>query len=175
MAGIQGFFNSVTGQGVHKKNAYGDTPLYEAARHGNISAVKKLLKAGADPNKKNARGLTPLHQAAYWGETEIVELLLKAGADPNADNGLGWTPLHSAAISGGRALRSREIDLLVKQGALDSRPDKHGWTARDYMTLWQKDATVAAKLQEFVISDLARVPEENRRALRAKTLPFRKH
>ena len=37
--------------------------IQEAARQGNIEAVKRHLAAGTDVNIKNERGLTPLDRA----------------------------------------------------------------------------------------------------------------
>ncbi|MBI1216666.1 MAG: hypothetical protein GC185_12720 [Alphaproteobacteria bacterium] len=149
MLGLNNLFNSITG-GVDKRRDNGETRLYQAARSGNVKAVKRLLKQGADPDAQAGNGLSPLHQAAFWGETEIVDLLLKAGADPNLDNGRGWTALHSAAVSGGQRSRAKIVDMLKKAGADAGRQDKQGWTAEDYMTLWDENAPAAEKLKKYL-------------------------
>jgi ankyrin repeat protein len=157
MLRIQDLFNALTGRNINKKDDNGDTRLYLAARAGSIGDVRKLLRAGADPNIANGRGLTPLHQAAYWGETEIVELLLKSGAKADADNGCGWTPMHSAALAGGMQSRADIIARLKKAGARDDAPgDQNGWTPADYMTLWEHNAAAAAKLRDYAALDHAR-------------------
>lgn len=149
MLRLNDLFNTITGNGIDKRNEQGETKLYRAAREGNVTAVKKLLRAGADPDIADSHGLTPLHQAAYWGESEIVGLLLKAGAAPNVDNGHGWTPLHSAALSGGMKSRGAIIRDLKNAGAKDDINDKNGWTPRDYMQLWEENAAAAAKLKNL--------------------------
>jgi len=149
MSGLNNLFNSLTGNGINKRNAEGETKLYRAARSGNAGEVKRLLKDGADPDAADAHGLTALHQAAYWGETEIVEMLIKAGADVNAENkGKGWTPLHSAAVSGGQRSRGEIIKLLCDAGAKEDAKDKHGWTPADYMALWDQNAAAAERLKK---------------------------
>lgn len=148
MLRLNDFFNAITGNNIDKKNDQGQTRLYLAAREGNTAAVKKLLRAGADPDIADARGLTPLHQAAYWGESDIVGLLLKSGASPNADNGKGWTPLHSAAMAGGMKSRKSVIEKLKAAGGKDDIADQCGWTARDYMALWAENADAATKLKQ---------------------------
>lgn len=149
MSGLNNLFNSLTGNGINKRNPQGETKLYRAARSGNAGEVKRLLKDGADPDAADAHGLTALHQAAYWGETEIVEMLIKAGADVNAENkGKGWTPLHSAAVSGGQRSRKEIIRLLKDAGAKDDGKDKHGWTPADYMALWDQNAPAAERLKK---------------------------
>ena len=151
MLGLNNIFNTLTGNGVNKRNDDGETRLYRAARSGNIKEVKRLLNNGANPDVPDAHGLTPLHQAAYWGETEIVDLLIKAGANVNAENkGRGWTPLHSAAVSGGMRSRKDVIDLLRKAGAEETPKDKHGWTPADYMQLWEENAAAAEKLKLYL-------------------------
>lgn len=149
MLRLNDFFNSITGGGIDKRNADGETKLFRAVREGNTSAVKKLLRAGADPDIADNHGMTPLHQAAYWGEDEIVSLLLKSGAAPNVDNGQGWTPLHSAALAGGMKSRGDIIRDLKSAGAKDDLNDKHGWTPRDYMQLWAENSDAAQKLKQI--------------------------
>ena len=151
MLGLNNLFNSITGNGINKRDKNGETRLYRAVRSGNIKEVKRLLKDGADPNVADNHGLSPLHQAAYWGETGIVEALLKAGASVHAENGgKGWTPLHSAAVSVGMHARKDVINLLVKAGAKDDAKDKHGWTPKDYMILWERNEAAALKLKDFL-------------------------
>lgn len=146
---LNDLFNTITGNNIDKRNDAGETKLYRAAREGNVGEVKRLLRAGADPDIADKRGLTPLHQAAYWGESEIVGLLLKAGAAPNLDNGQGWTPLHSAALAGGMKSRKEIIAQLKAAGGKDDITDKHGWSARDYMSLWEENADAAQKLKHI--------------------------
>ncbi len=67
--------------------------IWEAARTGNIEAVKQHLAAGADVNAKRY-GWTPLHYAVYYGHKEIAELLIAKSADVNArTKSDGDTPL----------------------------------------------------------------------------------
>ena len=72
--------------------------FWEAARTGNIEAVKQHLAAGTDVNAKEDRyGKTPLRFAAQKGHNEVAELLIANSADVNAKERRGGTPLHSAA------------------------------------------------------------------------------
>jgi len=87
--------------------------IHEAARTGNIEAVKQHLAAGTDVNAKDEDGVTPLHMAANRGHKEVVELLIANGADVNAKGMTGWTPLHYAAVSG----RKEVAELLITGGA----------------------------------------------------------
>lgn len=64
------------------RTASGSTPLHLAATNPDVSAIKTLIAAGADPNARDGDGATPLHMAAYTQKAEHARLLLEAGADP---------------------------------------------------------------------------------------------
>jgi len=74
--------------------------LLDAAKKGDIEAVKQHLAAGTDVNAKTGDGTTPLHNAAEKGHKEIVELLIANGANMNAiivsGRNKGKTPLDLA-------------------------------------------------------------------------------
>src|SRR5215813_8469521 len=60
----------------------GWTGLHTAANHGQVEAVRLLLKHGADPNSLEAGDRTyPTHWAAAKAYLEIVRALLDAGSD----------------------------------------------------------------------------------------------
>ena len=114
-------------------NPEADRALLEAAKDGNIKAVKQHLAAGADVNAKGWFKLTlhiveganvneetytdwtPLHWAAYRDHKEIVELLIAEGADVNAKDA-GTTPLDWAVYEDHPEI----ADLLRKHGAKES-------------------------------------------------------
>jgi|SRR3990167_410956 len=70
--------------------------LIEASRTGNIFRVRRLLRAGIDPNIVNNDGETPLYWSSRNGHLEVVRELLIAGADPDIANVYGGTPLRWA-------------------------------------------------------------------------------
>ncbi|HIL68952.1 MAG TPA: ankyrin repeat domain-containing protein [Verrucomicrobia bacterium] len=86
--------------------------IWEAARTGNVEAVKQHLAAGVDVNAKTDIGSTPLHLAAIWGRKEIVGLLVASGADVNAIDKPGRTPLDEAI----NYKRTVIAELLRKHG-----------------------------------------------------------
>jgi ankyrin repeat protein len=95
------------------------TPLHEAAADNDLTAVKKLLKAGADPNCVGEQGYTgmhrrtPLHWAAINGSMKCAVELLERGSDPNFQDVFGRSPLHWAA----RVNRPEMVKLLLTSGA----------------------------------------------------------
>ena len=96
--------------------------LLEAARKGNIEAVKQHLAAGTDVNAKVKSGSTPLHFAALNGRKVIVELLIAKGADVNAKDEDGETPLDQAQAM--ISISPPEIKAAIKETANLLR--KHG-------------------------------------------------
>ena len=85
----------------------------DAAKKGDIEAVKQHLAAGADVNYRNKNGDTLLNYAAFLGHKEIVELLIENGADMNAKGLADWTPLHLAAQN----KQEQIVQLLIANGA----------------------------------------------------------
>ena len=110
--------------------------IWEAAKQGDVDAVKQFIVAGEDVNTKDNRGSTslhdrgrtPLHRAASGGHKEVVELLIAEGADVNAKTDAGFTPLCDAAQFGHKEI----AELLIATGADVNAKNKHGETPLDY-------------------------------------------
>ncbi|MBM3776749.1 MAG: hypothetical protein FJW23_00730 [Acidimicrobiia bacterium] len=77
-----------------------DLRVVQAAREGDLAAVRALVKSGAPVNERQGDGATALHWAAHWDDGEMVETLLDAGANVNAVNDLGVSPLWLACENG---------------------------------------------------------------------------
>ena len=93
-------------------DAYGYTPLLNAAALGRLNAVVELLKNGADINRSGPYGFHPIHAAAQNGHREVVSVLLKNGADINAQNEDKDTAMHLAL----RAHRIEIVYMLISNG-----------------------------------------------------------
>lgn len=78
------------------RTSQGSTPLHLAATNPDISSLKALIAAGADPNARDGEGATPLHMAAYTQNAKHAQLLLEAGADPQAKTNAGRDPTSMA-------------------------------------------------------------------------------
>jgi ankyrin repeat protein len=87
--------------------AAADTPLIDAARDGDLAAVRALLAQGAGVDATEGDGTSALHWASYRDDIETVGLLLDAGADVNAANDLGATPLWTAGQNGSAVMVRR--------------------------------------------------------------------
>lgn len=105
------------------------TPLYgvmaddliDAAKRGDVAAVKALLEKKVPVNAALADGTTALSWAVYHDNQPITEMLIKAGADVNAANEYGVAPLHLACTNQDATIAG----LLLKAGA---DPDKARWS-----------------------------------------------
>jgi ankyrin repeat protein len=103
------------------------SPVADAAMRGDRTAVRDLLKQGADVNGAQGDGMSALHWAAERGDAELADMLLYAGANIAAVTRIGqYTPLHLAAKSGSAPLTK----ALLKAGAdVNARSTNSGVTA----------------------------------------------
>ncbi|KAL6414272.1 Ankyrin-1 [Ilyonectria robusta] len=101
----------------------GETRLFTASHDGDVEAVKKFLKRGADPNICRDDGWSPLHAAA--DNREICEALVANGAkiDYQLEDDL-WTPLQFAASWGCKST----VEFFLQHGADTSHENVHGST-----------------------------------------------
>ena len=58
--------------------------IWQAARDGNLEAIKAELESGVDVDAKTEYGATALFFACDRGHEDVVKFLLEQGADPNA-------------------------------------------------------------------------------------------
>ena len=105
--------------------------LHDAARAGDIAAVRRLLERGANVNARDEYRRTPLHHAAFSGNTEVAALLIQKGANVNARDEYQETPLHHAAYWG----KTEVAALLIQKGAKVNARDENQetplhWAAR---------------------------------------------
>ncbi len=88
--------------------------LWQAARKGDLQAIKDALKQGADVNAKTPYGVTALHFAADKGHAEVVKLLLENKAKVNEkDTFYGTTPITWASSHNHVAV----VEALLGAGA----------------------------------------------------------
>ncbi|EPS39517.1 hypothetical protein H072_6737 [Dactylellina haptotyla CBS 200.50] len=90
------------------------TPLWWAARNGQVAIARQLIEKGADPDSKGKCPESPLSRAAKRGHEEVVRYLLEKGADiESKDRVYHRTPLSWAIEARNPAV----VRLLVEKGA----------------------------------------------------------
>lgn len=87
--------------------------LVEAARQGDVQAVRAALLVKADVNASAADGTTALQWAAQRGDAEVVKLLLAKGAKVDLANRYGVTALRASCVQGNTAV----VQALLAAGA----------------------------------------------------------
>ncbi|MSO21362.1 MAG: ankyrin repeat domain-containing protein [Acidobacteria bacterium] len=122
---------------IPQLNHAGITPFLLASASADVSIMRMLLAAGADPKLTTAERATPLMVAAGLGRVsdrgakksaealDAVKLLLELGSDVNARESGGRTALQGAAYCG----EDEIIRLLAARGADVNAMDNYGRTA----------------------------------------------
>ena len=97
-------------RGGAKSNFF--SPIFHAAKFGNLRSVELLVKAGASVNEPYG-DITALMQAALLGHVEICSYLLRNEASPNLSTPGETTALYFAAQNG----HAETCEVLIKGGA----------------------------------------------------------
>ena len=149
----------------------GSTPFLKAASTADVTLMRMLLDAGADPFLTNATHTNALMVAAglNWRNPgslgseadaiEAIRICLERGLDINSFNDLGQTVLHASTMRGrgssgenndgpNTAESENLVRFLVQNGARLDLKDKSGRTPLD-LAAFMKNATVAAVLREL--------------------------
>ena len=131
--------------------APGDAPVADAARIGDLHAVRALLQDGADVNAAHGDGMSALHWASERGDAEMVAALVQAGAAVDAVTRIGhYTPLHMAGTGG----HAKVIGRLVDAGAdVSAATSNSGATPLHLAAAAGSAAAVAALLDRGADAD----------------------
>jgi len=92
-------------------DAIGQTPLYYAAREGNMDCVTFLVKSRSDVAQRDANGQTPLFYAVRYGQVETCLLLRKLGGSFNTADFDGRTASYYATPQTRQALLQAGLNL----------------------------------------------------------------
>jgi ankyrin repeat protein len=106
-------------------DSLGRTPLWWAARDGNVEQIHALAPARSDIDTADVDGETPLHAATRAASAAAVRELISRGADPNRTALYGVTPLMLAATTS----RVDVAAVLLQAGASPNARDLFGTTA----------------------------------------------
>ena len=120
---------SISKASINEVDAQGRSPLWWAARRGDLPSMTLLIEANADVNKKSNEGQPPLDTAIRSRNEACAWLLLDiesiecAYTYPN-----GWTALDSCCAYGSSVIL---LERLLYKGAKNkiNQPFEHGGTA----------------------------------------------
>ena len=97
---------------------------FRASRSNEVSALKKFVSSGFNPDTRDAAGDTALHAAASAGAKDSADFLLDRGVAVDVKGADDRTPLMSAVLAGESAMTA----WLLKQGATPTARDKEDFT-----------------------------------------------
>lgn len=146
--------------GTEWMRAFAHTPLFVAARMGDLRSIKFLLRRGADIHTAatNDFGETPLGVAAMKGHLDAIKLLVENGAafDPTDLN--GQTPVYYAAVEG----HADVVRYLLQLGA-DPMAKSDGDYTPMYTAADAGQLEVIEVLMEFgaTVDDFSRTALQN--------------
>ena len=104
-----------------------DKAFWNAAKKGDLKAIRSLLREGINVDTYGDYGCTALFWAAKHNHKDIVQYLLENKAYIDAGAGIGGTPLQVAAYEG----NSEVVELLVSKGASVKAKSTDGKTVFD--------------------------------------------
>jgi len=109
-----------------------DISIHQAAKDGNIEAVKQHLAAGTDVNAKMLDGRTPLDWASggYEGEPPEDKVARKEIADLLRKHGGKHGTIHTAAKAGD----AEAVKEFLAAGTDVNAKDDSGWTPLPFAT-----------------------------------------
>ncbi len=109
--------------GLMVRPAMADQRLVQAAAHGDVEAVRQLLRQRVDVNAADLDGTTALHWAVWADDLPTADELIRAGANVAPPNAFGVTPVYIAAEHGNAALLQRLLDAGADVHATDRTGD----------------------------------------------------
>ena len=142
-----------------------EAKLRKGAAAGDLVAIAKGLKNGANVRCWDTWWQTALHHAAQKGHAEAVHLLLQAGADVDAQDYLGRTALVLAAMRG----CTDTLSLLLRGGAdvtlasTSPWPNNNGRTALHWACYYGHPAAVALLCSHVVAEEVREAGTEGGR------------
>lgn len=113
------------GANPNQTDKFGQTPLFDAVKSGNLSAVKALANKGGRMNHRDDKGRNLIDWAIESGAAPtMLEALHRLGTDFDASPKTKQNALHTAAAAG----RTELFEVLAGLGLSVNSRDKEGNT-----------------------------------------------
>ena len=109
------------------KQSNANSAFFNAARTGNVAALRQHLANGQDIDAKQNGNVHAIGLAALFGHVEAVEFLIKHGANVDQQTKDGGTALHGASFLG----RTNVVEALLKATANVNIRNNNGITPLD--------------------------------------------
>ncbi len=106
------FIASISGMSI-AESSVGGKPLFDAAKNGDVEAVRRYLDRGASPNERDRADAPLILRAACYGRLGVIRLLIERGAEVNARQDGDWTAIFCAA----RYDELATVEFLIESGA----------------------------------------------------------
>ena len=129
--------------------------VVDAAKYGNVTAVREWLESGGDANDTDGDGGTLLLRVVGAprvisdAHLDMARLLLSHGVDINKSEKDSYTPLHCCAIYPEQSSRGPLIQLLVDAGANVNATNRDGETPLAialFLSIWRSPSDSRACL-----------------------------
>ena len=124
--------------------------IQNAAKKGDIEAVKKHLASGIDVNDDGGIGMSALQNAAAFGHSDIVQLLINNGANVNPRNPFNLTPLDQASM-----LNFTETIEIIREHGGKTGEELEPSEANTEASLGESPMEVQAEATGFDVSDIS--------------------
>lgn len=105
------------------KEIEGYSGLHKAAHRGDMIALKRHIKAGADLEARDGNGRTPLHVAAFASHYDVVRMLIESGANPNALDDQVYDIVTIASVADDLKMVNLALELGASTGNITSPYD----------------------------------------------------
>lgn len=132
---------------LNEKDYDGNYPIHVAAKEGNLSFLKNLVRVGFNVNQINEYGNTALSWAVLNKDKKMIAYLISKGAA--VDTFIGGIYLKMTALMW--LARNNEFELakfLISKGANINAKNKNGDSVLDY-ALFGEDLTPACFLNSI--------------------------
>lgn len=139
---------------IDERDAKGQTPLYWAARRGDVQAVSLLLSAGADKNSMTHCGANILTAAIMSTDRECIWKILQSDCDINYRQKDGYASLHHCC--------RYNVDTNIIKVLLDRGADKNAQTALGHTPLMIACFNRRTAAAKFLIDNQADVDPQGK-------------
>jgi len=107
---------------LDEPNNQGQSPIFVAARVGDVQILKRLLNSRADPTRRDVWGFTALHVSSMFGHLDISKQLMSRGCDAFTFDNIHQSPANIVEKGFDRACGEiKNLQMLARKMQAVSR------------------------------------------------------